>query len=133
MFDLLACSLDDLHYSTCSGISGASEPFSQIKKTEAELHRASGLLPRPETEDSSKGLDHGIMIGSATSISGSDGKTIQRKVGKAQRNGNGPFKKLRMPQIDNLLPQAEADDAMMESDKLGSHLVKCSNAGAIPI
>ncbi|KAJ8426440.1 hypothetical protein Cgig2_001699 [Carnegiea gigantea] len=111
------------------GISGASEPCSQIKKGETELYKASGLLPREETEDSSRGLDHGIIIGSATSISGFDGKTIQRKVGKAQRNGNGPFKKLRMSQVDNLLPQAEADDTKMESDKLGSHLVKCSNAG----
>lgn len=116
-----------------AGRRGASEPCSQIKKAEAELYRASGLLPRAETEDSSRGLDHGIIIGSATSISGFDGKTIQRRVGKAQRNGNGPFKKLRMSQVDNLLPQAEADDTKMESDKLGSHLVKCSNAGAIPI
>jgi len=130
---LLACGSDDLNYSKSSGISGASEPCSQIKKGETELYGASGLLPRAETEDSSRGLDHGIIVGSATSISGFDGKTIQRKVGKAQRNGNGPFKKLRMSQVDNLLPQAEADDTKMESDKLGSHLMKCSNAGAIPI
>lgn len=110
------------------GISSASESYSQIKKTDTELYRVNNLLSRLETEDSSRGLDHGIISGSTASISGSEGKPIQRKLGKVQRNGNSPFKKLRMSQADNLLLQAETDDAKIEWDKLGSQLVKCSNA-----
>ncbi|KAL9242793.1 hypothetical protein vseg_016759 [Gypsophila vaccaria] len=59
---------------------------------------------------------------------GSEGKQAQRKVGKIPRNGGASFKKLRMCQADDALPQPENGAEKMEVDMLDSHLMKCSNA-----
>lgn len=73
----------------------------------------------------------GITSGSTMSMSEYEGKQIQRKVGKFPRNGSGLLKKTRMLQSDNFLSHGEADEAKTESDKLGLHLMKCSNAGKV--
>ena len=83
------------------------------------------------TEDSLRWKNHGVTNGSTTLITGPEGKQAHRKVGKIPRNGSESFKKVRMLQVDTVLPVAENIDSKMELDTLGSQLVKCSNAGRI--
>ncbi|XP_021757569.1 uncharacterized protein LOC110722609 isoform X3 [Chenopodium quinoa] len=110
------------------GTSTASGPPPWLKKSDAASCRNNFLPSRSTTEDVSLGLVDGISSGSTILMSEYEGKQIQRKVGKVPRNGSGLFKKPRMLQSDSYLSHAEADEVKTESDKLGSHLVKCSNA-----
>ncbi|KNA20552.1 hypothetical protein SOVF_051310 isoform A [Spinacia oleracea] len=110
------------------GTTTASGPPPWLKKTDAALCRNNFLPSRSATEDASLGVVDGITSGSTMSMSEYEGKQIQRKVGKFPRNGSGLLKKTRMLQSDNFLSHGEADEAKTESDKLGLHLMKCSNA-----
>ena len=112
-----------------SGVSSAAEPCFWTQKVGTEQYKSNGRVTGLTTEDVSQRLNHGITSNGTALASGSQGKEIQWKVGKSPRNGTGCFKKPRMLQRDNLLHHPEADDTKMESDLVGSHLVKCSNAG----
>ncbi|KAJ8436604.1 hypothetical protein Cgig2_030199 [Carnegiea gigantea] len=115
--------------SSLSGVSSAAEPCFWTQKVGMEQYKSNGRVTGLTTEDVSQRLNHGITSNGTALASGSEGKEIQWKVGKSPRNGTGCFKKPRMLQRDNLLHHPEADDTKMESDLVGSHLVKCSNAG----
>lgn len=112
---------------THRGTSAVSGSSSWLKKSDAALCR-NNCLPSRTTEDVSLGMVDGIASGSTMLMSEYEGKQIQRKVGKVPRNGSGSFKKPRMLQSENFLSHAEAVETKTESDKLGLHLVKCSNA-----
>lgn len=110
------------------GTTTASGSSSWLKKADAGSCRSNCVPSRSVTEDVSLAVIDGITSVSTMSMSEYEGKQIQRKMGKAPKNGNVSFKKPRMLQSDNLLPQTEADEAKTESEKLGLHLVRCSSA-----
>lgn len=133
-FKCLACCLylgDYNVFQNCSGTTTASGSSSWLKKADAGSCRSNCVPSRSVTEDVSLAVIDGITSVSTMSMSEYEGKQIQRKMGKAPKNGNVSFKKPRMLQPDNLLPQTEADEAKTESEKLGLHLVRCSSAGEV--
>ncbi|GAB4857440.1 hypothetical protein Ancab_015349 [Ancistrocladus abbreviatus] len=109
------------------GHGNASESSSGIEKTDTESCQSTCQLPSLLKEDMAQELSHGEMNITSMLVPGSEEKQLQRKRGKVPRSGNGCFKRPRMPQAENLMSQAEADDLKAASDKVGPLLVKCSN------
>ncbi|GMH09365.1 hypothetical protein Nepgr_011206 [Nepenthes gracilis] len=101
-----------------------SDSPSCVKKMDAESCRNSTQF-RLLKDGMPPELNHGGMSSPVLLI---EEKQLQQKTGKTPRSGNGCFKRPRMPQLENLMPQAEVNDTEVGSDKFGSLVVKCSNA-----
>ncbi|GAB2296761.1 hypothetical protein Dimus_030867 [Dionaea muscipula] len=105
-----------------------SEPSSYIKKTDTGLCKSSSHHPRLPKEDVPQELNHGHASNRVSLIAGFEEKQLQGKAGKSPRNVNGCSRRPRLLQVENQMPQAEFSDMSAASDKLGSILLKCSNA-----